>query len=98
MYNAQSLRDLSRRCRNLAKTAISPAVIDQLRRWAVELAERADEVDREEFGQREEGGGRPPVHAGGEPRRERRLIHTKGDRPTGPALDSARSTRRTKRE
>ena len=46
MKDANSLRDQARRCRALSKTAVEPEVIEQLRVWAVELAE---EADREEW-------------------------------------------------
>jgi hypothetical protein len=98
MNNAQALRDLSRRCRNLAETATSMAVIDQLLQWALELAERADEVEREEFVQCEKDGVQLPVNPRGEPQRKRGLIHPKGDTRTSPALGSAWSTRRIKQE
>ena len=45
MHDPSSLREQARRCRALAKTAVEPEVIEQLRVWAVELAEEADQVE-----------------------------------------------------
>jgi len=45
--DTQELRVLARRCRERAKFSIDLATIEQLRRWAVELADAADEVERE---------------------------------------------------
>ena len=42
----QEFRVLARRCRERAKSSIDPAAIEQLRRWAVELADTADEIER----------------------------------------------------
>jgi hypothetical protein len=44
MHDPSSLREQARRCRALAKTAVEPEVIEQLRVWAVELVEDADEL------------------------------------------------------
>jgi hypothetical protein len=44
MQDPSSLREQARRCRALSKTAIEPEVIEQLRVWAVELAEEADQL------------------------------------------------------
>jgi hypothetical protein len=46
MDNPQKLRDLARRCRVMAATAIKPSVINQLWLWAVELADAADHIER----------------------------------------------------
>jgi hypothetical protein len=46
MHNPKMLRGQARRCRTLMKTAMEPKVIEQLRLWAVELAEKADGVER----------------------------------------------------
>ena len=56
MQDANHLRDLARHCRALSKTAIEPEVIEQLRLWAVDFVDEADEeerqgVEREEAGQ-----------------------------------------------
>ncbi len=40
------LRVLARRCRERAKSSINLAATEQLRRWAVELADAADEIER----------------------------------------------------
>ena len=45
MNDPNSLREQARKCRTLSKTAIEPEVIEQLRVWAVELAEEAEQVD-----------------------------------------------------
>ena len=45
MHDPISLRERARRCRALAKTAVEPEVIEQLRVWAVELAEEADQTE-----------------------------------------------------
>ena len=46
MHDPKFLRDQARRCRTLMKSTVEPDVIDQLRVWAIELAEEADEVER----------------------------------------------------
>jgi hypothetical protein len=46
MRDPHEVRDLARECRERAKTAIEPEVIDQLRLWAVELADQADDIER----------------------------------------------------
>jgi hypothetical protein len=46
MHDPKILRGQARRCRALMKTAIEPQVTVQLRLWAVELAEEADDVER----------------------------------------------------
>jgi hypothetical protein len=45
MNHPKSLREQARKCRALSKTAVEPEVIEQLRVWAVELAEEAEQVD-----------------------------------------------------
>ena len=45
MHDPHSLRKQARKCRALSKTAIEPEVIEQLRLWAVELAEEAQQMD-----------------------------------------------------
>lgn len=47
MRDPMKLRSMARKCRNLAKIAMSPVTIAQLRLWAAELAETADERERE---------------------------------------------------
>jgi hypothetical protein len=42
MNDPNSLREQARRCRALSKTAVKPEVIEQLRVWAVELADEAN--------------------------------------------------------
>jgi hypothetical protein len=44
MHNPISLRE-QRKCRALSKTAVEPEVIEQLRVWAIELAEEADQTE-----------------------------------------------------
>jgi hypothetical protein len=46
MHDPRSLREQARRCRVLSKTAVEPETIKQLRVWAVELAEDADQAER----------------------------------------------------
>lgn len=46
MHDPHELRSLARTCRNLAKSALEPEIIHQLRLWAVELADDADEIER----------------------------------------------------
>jgi hypothetical protein len=46
MRDPQKLRNLARRCLELAKSSVEPEVIEQLRCWAIELADAADEVER----------------------------------------------------
>jgi hypothetical protein len=54
MRDPHDVRDLARECRERAKTAIEPDVIDQLRLWAVELADQADDIERGAEGGSEE--------------------------------------------
>jgi hypothetical protein len=46
MPDARYFRELARRCCTLARAAVLPEVKDQLRLWAVEFADLADEADR----------------------------------------------------
>jgi len=48
MHDPSSLREQARKCRALSKTAVEPEVIEQLRVWAVDLAEEADQAERPE--------------------------------------------------
>jgi hypothetical protein len=48
MHDPSSLREQARRCRALSKTAVEPEVIEQLRVWAVDLADEADQAERQE--------------------------------------------------
>jgi len=48
MHDPNSLREQARRCRAISKTAVEPEVIEQLRVWAVDLAEEADQAERPE--------------------------------------------------
>ena len=45
MHDPNSLREKARTCRALSNTAVEPEVIEQLRVWAVELAEEADQAE-----------------------------------------------------
>lgn len=45
MHDPRSLREQACRCRALSKSAVQPEVIEQLRVWAVELAEEAEEAE-----------------------------------------------------
>jgi hypothetical protein len=45
MHDPNHLWKLARRCRDLEKIAIEPAVIEQLRIWATELAEIAENLE-----------------------------------------------------
>jgi hypothetical protein len=47
MRDPQELRSLARRCRDLAQTTIDPDATTQLRVWALELADEADETEQE---------------------------------------------------
>jgi hypothetical protein len=46
MHDPKILRGQARRCRALMKTVIELEAIEQLRLWAAELAEEADDVER----------------------------------------------------
>ena len=46
MHNPNILRERARRCRALLKSAVDPEVVEQLRVWAVELADEAEAVQR----------------------------------------------------
>jgi hypothetical protein len=45
MSDANSLREQAKRCRTLSKIIIELEVIEQLRLWAVELTEEADQAE-----------------------------------------------------
>ena len=45
MNDATSLRHQAKRCHNLSKTTTEPEVIEQLRVWAAELAEEANQTE-----------------------------------------------------
>ena len=45
MKHPKSLREQARKCRALSKTAIEPEVIEQLRVWAVELTDEAEQME-----------------------------------------------------
>jgi len=45
MHDANYLWNLARRCRDLGKMAIEPEIIEQLRIWATELAEIAENLE-----------------------------------------------------
>jgi len=46
MRDPDHLREQAQKCRTLAKTAVEPELIEQLRLWSVELADEADAVER----------------------------------------------------
>ena len=46
MKYAEDFHKLARRCCVLSKTAVDPDLVDQMRLWAVDFAEEADEVER----------------------------------------------------
>lgn len=46
MSDPNRLRYLARKCRELAKRAMRPESIAQLRLWAAELADAADGIER----------------------------------------------------
>ena len=46
MKDADYFRELARRCCVLLKVAVEAEVIEQLRVWAVEFADEADEAER----------------------------------------------------
>jgi hypothetical protein len=45
MHDRTRLRELARRCRKSAGSSTDPATVEQLRRWALELAEAADRAE-----------------------------------------------------
>jgi hypothetical protein len=55
MQDANTFRKLVTQCRALEKTAIEPEVIEQLRVWAVELAEEAEGAGRRASAHEEAG-------------------------------------------
>jgi hypothetical protein len=69
MDNPKMLRGQARRCRALMKTVMEPEVIEQLRLWAVELAEEADDVERASG-----GFAAHPRHVKGAPRTRGRSV------------------------
>jgi hypothetical protein len=42
-------RRLAQRCRGLSKTADEPEVIEQMRVWAIDLADEADQAERADW-------------------------------------------------
>jgi hypothetical protein len=50
MPDVSYFRELARRCRTLASVATEPEVQEQLRLWAVEFADQADEAERHAAG------------------------------------------------
>ena len=46
MRDPNHLREQAQRCRTLARTAVEPELIEQLRVWSVELADEADAMER----------------------------------------------------
>ena len=46
MHDPNELRDLARKCRERAKSTLDPAITEQLRCWAIELADAADDIER----------------------------------------------------
>ncbi|MBO0737867.1 MAG: hypothetical protein J2P48_15045 [Alphaproteobacteria bacterium] len=55
MRDANYLREQAKRCRALAKTAVEPDLIEQLRLWSVELADEADAVEWQDAENEETG-------------------------------------------
>ena len=53
--DANYLREQAKRCRALAKTAVEPDLIEQLRLWSVELADEADAVEWQDAENEETG-------------------------------------------
>jgi hypothetical protein len=45
MKDPHLLREQAKRCRNLSNTAIEPDIVEQLRLWAVELADEAEQTE-----------------------------------------------------
>ena len=64
MPDAAYFRELAWRCCTLAKAAIVPEVEEQLRLWAVEFADQADEAERN-AAEREEADPHRVVASGG---------------------------------
>jgi hypothetical protein len=56
MRDPHYLRDQARRCLALSKTSIEPEVIEQFRVWALDLADEADEVERQAVGREQTAG------------------------------------------
>ena len=46
MHDPKELHDLARKCRERAKSTLDPELTTQLRRWATELADAADSIER----------------------------------------------------
>jgi hypothetical protein len=46
MHDPQDLRGLARKCRKMTKPSLQPIVNEQLRLWAAELVDYADEIER----------------------------------------------------
>ena len=53
MHDPHSLRKQARKCRALSKAAIEPEVIEQLRVWAAELADEAEQMEWREGNDKE---------------------------------------------
>jgi hypothetical protein len=56
MHDANYFRGRARRCRALSKTAMEPEAIEQLRVWAADFTEEADDAERRAAAEREEAG------------------------------------------
>ena len=50
MHDPQLLRDLARKCRFTTNASLQPSVNKQLWLWAAELADYADEIERQAKG------------------------------------------------
>lgn len=65
MHDPKEFRDLARRCRERAKHSLNPDAVSQLRRWAAELADAADEIERATVEPADAAFSRAPGAAGG---------------------------------
>lgn len=66
MHDPTKLRELARKSRERAQSSTNPAAAQQLRRWAVELADAADELEWN-------------AHDPGDPEIARLLFEVKGE-------------------
>jgi hypothetical protein len=48
MRGPDYFRQMARRCLRLSKTTVEPELSEQMRVWAVDLADEADQVERRE--------------------------------------------------
>ena len=95
MKYAEYFRKLALRCRALSRTADDPELVDQMRIWAVDFADEADEAERRAV-ERERVGQRLPWHRRWRVRRLIKKAATGADEATSRTLQGQRVTTQSK--